>query len=97
MLCAGILDTGDKDSCRGDSGGPLVVTNNLDVDGDVLVGITSWGYHCASEHYPGVYTRVSYHSDWIAIEVLFGNGNPISQSNLCLIIIIINLFIIITS
>ncbi|EDV98088.1 trypsin [Drosophila grimshawi] len=57
MLCAGFLE-GGKDACQGDSGGPLTV------DG-VLVGIVSWGVGCAREGFPGVYTSVLHHSEWI--------------------------------
>ena len=39
---------------NGDSGGPL-----YDDDNNVLVGVISWGYECASPSYPGVYTQVS--------------------------------------
>ncbi|KAM3964216.1 trypsin, alkaline B [Aphomia sociella] len=59
MLCAGILNVGGKDACQGDSGGPLAH------QGDILVGITSWGYGCAHEYYPGVNARVSAYSEWI--------------------------------
>jgi len=46
------------DSCQGDSGGPLIID-------DVQVGIVSWGYGCADENYPGVYTDVGYFHNWI--------------------------------
>jgi trypsin len=57
MLCAS--DTG-KDTCQGDSGGPLLAKGT-----SMLVGITSWGHECASNMYPGVYTRVSTFDTWI--------------------------------
>lgn len=57
MICAS--DDG-KDSCQGDSGGPLVAQGS-----SVLVGITSWGFACASRAFPGVYTRVSTFDTWI--------------------------------
>ncbi|XP_017105823.2 trypsin theta [Drosophila bipectinata] len=47
-----------KDACQGDSGGPLVAEN-------LLVGIVSWGYACASNLLPGVYTDVPSVRSWI--------------------------------
>ena len=57
MLCFGGASD-RKDSCGGDSGGPLLV------DG-CLAGVVSWGYKCAEPGYPGVYTSVWHHMDWI--------------------------------
>ena len=61
MLCA---SSPRKDSCQGDSGGPLVTTY-----GEKQVGVVSWGIGCASEHFPGVYARVSRVHPWIQREV----------------------------
>lgn len=47
-------------SCKGDSGGPLV-----DVEKNTLVGIVSWGYPCAYDYMPDMYTRVDSYLDWI--------------------------------
>lgn len=56
MLCAG---TAGLDSCQGDSGGPLFV------DGNVQLGIVSWGEGCARPGAPGVYTSVPSVVGWI--------------------------------
>jgi len=63
QLCAGELASGGKDSCQGDSGGPLVVTHKNDQK--ILAGVVSYGYGCARPLAPGVYTRVSFYSQWI--------------------------------
>ena len=52
--------TGGADSCQGDSGGPLFVRST-----GIQVGITSWGYGCAAPGYPGVYTEVSFFTEWV--------------------------------
>jgi len=60
MICAG---DNNKDSCQGDSGSPLIcrVGGN-----DQVCGLTSWGIGCGQPGYPGVYTEVSYFSEWIS-------------------------------
>uniref|UniRef100_F6V6U3 Peptidase S1 domain-containing protein n=1 Tax=Ciona intestinalis TaxID=7719 RepID=F6V6U3_CIOIN len=60
VMCAGILDKGGIDTCQGDSGGPLV-----DPNGNVQLGVVSWGRGCALAQYPGVYTLVSYYRRWL--------------------------------
>lgn len=60
MICAGQKE-GGKDSCQGDSGGPLFVMSG-ESKTPLLVGITSWGYGCAQEGYPG-----KFHCFYIAI------------------------------
>jgi trypsin len=73
MLCA--TDKGE-DSCQGDSGGPLIITGS---NGDVQVGVVSWGYGCASPSFPGVYSRVSYDAEWIDSNVCLYSDNPPSD------------------
>jgi len=61
MLCAWGLN---RDACGGDSGGPLVTWDTQD-NRWVLVGVISFGVGCGRRNYPGVYSRVSDHLDWI--------------------------------
>ncbi|KAF2900224.1 hypothetical protein ILUMI_05963 [Ignelater luminosus] len=64
MVCA--IEKG-KDACMYDSGGPLIRNN-------ILIGIVSWGPEdCATDHLPGVYTKVSFFSDWLRRKM---NNNP---------------------
>ncbi|KAM7355281.1 venom protease-like isoform 1-T2 [Cochliomyia hominivorax] len=62
MLCAGYPE-GGQDSCQGDSGGPLLL--QLPNRRWVVVGIVSWGIHCAEPNRPGVNTRVDRYLNWI--------------------------------
>jgi len=70
MLCA---KRNERDSCQGDSGGPLVIRGG-NASSDVVVGVVSWGVGCASEHFPGVYARVSSAYDWIESEICKGSN-----------------------
>lgn len=68
MLCAGVLSSAPGvrdgiDGCYGDSGGPLFIYNQSGQG--KLVGISSWGYACASHAYYGVYTKVAHYRRWI--------------------------------
>ena len=53
MLCAGYT-TGRIDACQGDSGGPLMCQRGSKW---YLAGLTSFGYGCAAQGYPGVYAN----------------------------------------
>ncbi|XP_054259712.1 venom protease-like isoform X2 [Macrosteles quadrilineatus] len=56
-----------KDSCQGDSGGPLMLLKDIRRNGGnyFLMGVVSYGFGCAEEGYPGVYTRVSEYMSWL--------------------------------
>jgi trypsin len=74
MMCA--RDNGE-DSCQGDSGGPLVIEGKRgDGTDDIQVGVVSWGVGCASQHFPGVYARVSRVTDWIKQVVCTESSDP---------------------
>ncbi|NOH97914.1 serine protease [Vibrio sp. 99-70-13A1] len=60
-FCAG-FPQGGYDSCQGDSGGPIVVNNGGVTE---QLGIVSWGIGCADEDAYGVYTNLSYFTNWI--------------------------------
>lgn len=73
MMCAMDEDGGrgdqevDEDTCLGDSGSPMIIPllDDSNVQEDVQVGVVSWGIGCASQTFPGVYSRVSSQYDWI--------------------------------
>lgn len=67
MYCAG-APTGGKDACLGDSGGPNYYTDP-ETSKRTQLGIVSWGIGCAEEGFPGVYTSVAYHYDFIQASV----------------------------
>lgn len=61
VVCAGYT-RGTKDACRGDSGGPLMLPENAYF---YTYGVISYGKQCALPGVPGVYSRVTYHLDFI--------------------------------
>eukprot|EP00529_Nitzschia_sp_RCC80_P013155 CAMPEP_0113508116 /NCGR_PEP_ID=MMETSP0014_2-20120614/36834_1 /TAXON_ID=2857 /ORGANISM="Nitzschia sp." /LENGTH=603 /DNA_ID=CAMNT_0000403785 /DNA_START=210 /DNA_END=2020 /DNA_ORIENTATION=+ /assembly_acc=CAM_ASM_000159 len=76
MICA----DGAGDTCLGDSGGPLIIPgSDLAGSEDVQVGVTSWGFGCGQEEFPGVYARVSDHMTWIQQQVCAMSSNPPSS------------------
>ncbi|KAL3941548.1 MAG: hypothetical protein SGARI_000563 [Bacillariaceae sp.] len=70
MLCA---EDDFQDTCAGDSGGPLFMQEWNDF---VQVGITSWGYGCGDNDFPGVYSRVSHQYHWIRMNVCENSIDP---------------------
>ncbi|RZF48853.1 hypothetical protein LSTR_LSTR003233 [Laodelphax striatellus] len=84
MICA----TGENfssDACQGDSGGPLVCNRTL-------TGIVSFGYKCATQGFPGVYTNVSHYSEWISKHVaMASNSRGLRASSALALLSIISL------
>lgn len=82
MLCT---YTEGKDACQGDSGGPLVMKGTGKggddglPEGDVLIGLVSWGVRCA--YLPGVFSRVSAGYEWIQETVCQTSRSP--PASLC--------------
>ena len=73
MLCAW---GEDRDACGGDSGGPLAFWDD-DTQRWTLVGIISFGVGCGRRDYPGIYSRVAFHLDWVRSHLIS------SRSKLC--------------
>ena len=66
VLCAQSRDGEPRDACRGDSGGPLTLKLPAEVASTYqLVGVVSAGLGCGNPAFPGIYTKVSAHVDWI--------------------------------
>ncbi|CAF1119745.1 unnamed protein product [Rotaria sordida] len=66
-LCAGLCENSTCDACQGDSGGPMILLRN---DRWHLVGLISWGFSCAGL---GVYTKISYYSEWI-LQIIYNSN-----------------------
>lgn len=78
QVCAGYAE-GGQDSCAGDSGGPLVCKSGTENNNFVLYGLVSWGYGCARQNKPGVYTRIAYFMPWIQSKIALTTGNDVKQ------------------
>ncbi|XP_066248818.1 ovochymase-like [Euwallacea similis] len=65
QICAG----GEKmkDSCNGDSGGPLMMNNGTHF---LAAGLVSYGVGCGMADWPGVYSSIPYHLNWIKLKML---------------------------
>jgi secreted trypsin-like serine protease len=62
------------DFCSYHEGGPLIVRDVNGADGDVIVGIVSWGIGCGIM--PGVFAQVSSGYDWIQVTVCKSSNDP---------------------
>jgi secreted trypsin-like serine protease len=94
-ICAGSDPTTNfADSCAGDSGGPLVMNVTTYMNRTInsrsggmmcvgcsaqqLVGLTSYGESCAND-YPGVYTNVPMHANWIDETITLRNAGGLEK------------------
>ncbi|XP_031619952.1 uncharacterized protein LOC116338681 [Contarinia nasturtii] len=81
QLCAG--GEQGRDSCSGDSGGPLLADDLLNKANpySYLVGVVSFGPKiCGTPGFPGVYTRIDKHLDWILSHELVKVMNQIAMA-----------------
>eukprot|EP00977_Amphora_coffeiformis_P026461 scaffold26833_cov168-Amphora_coffeaeformis.AAC.2 len=69
----------DQDGCVFDSGGPIVYKDHD--EGDILVGLISFGVDCADVVFPAVNARVSAVYDWIADTVCQHSRDPPADFN----------------
>uniref|UniRef100_A0AAV2LYI7 Acrosin n=1 Tax=Knipowitschia caucasica TaxID=637954 RepID=A0AAV2LYI7_KNICA len=90
MLCAG-HESGAADSCQGDSGGPLQCYSEEEAR-FYLLGVTSFGYNCATPFKPGVYVRTSRYWQWIDTEQ-HRSASPQSSSSSALILLSVGLLL----
>ena len=71
QICAGVINTAERDPCDNDTGGPL-----LSASGE-QIGIIS-AYGCGAG-YPGLYTRVFAYKDWIQQSICRMSADPPSD------------------
>ncbi|XP_028391577.1 uncharacterized protein LOC114516333 [Dendronephthya gigantea] len=69
MVCAGYT-TGTIDTCQGDSGGPLMCQQG---NRWYLAGLTSFGFDCAANGYPGVYANIPEFYIWVEDQIFIHN------------------------
>jgi secreted trypsin-like serine protease len=80
MMCA--VDKDGQDACQGDSGGGLIrLGSDRNGKDDVQLGIVSWGLACGDPNFPGVYSRVAEHYDWIRDNVCELSDKPPDYMN----------------
>lgn len=65
---------------QGDSGGPLQCRFRKNGPW-ILAGVTSFGSGCADQHYPDVYTRISYYLKWILETIANTNDDEYDNVN----------------
>jgi len=71
MMCA---SRSGQDACHNDSGGPL-----FDKHSKMVVGIISWGFECAKDGFPGVYSRIATEVEWMKEHICSNHESPLPQ------------------
>lgn len=78
FICAGGQE--GVDTCTGDGGSPLMCPVPGFQNKYYQAGIVAWGMGCGQADIPGVYVRISLHTEWIKEEIRKINSGDIGEA-----------------